>query len=150
MHEFPHHYRAEAASEGDGVTLSSASLQPLMSASPAEFGGPGDRWSPETLLVAAVADCFVLTFHSVARAAKLPWVTLRCAVNGTLDRVERVTQFTGFEVRATLQVPEGADLDLANRTLVRAEQLCLISNSLKGPCHLDANVEVVAGQPARM
>jgi organic hydroperoxide reductase OsmC/OhrA len=145
MQEFPHRYSvaALAASEGD-VALQGAGLPALTSAPPAEFGGPGDRWSPETLLVAALADCFVLTFRAIARASKLSWLSLRCDVEGTLDRVERVTQFTGFRVRASLRVPAGVDEGQARRLLARAEQSCLITNSLKGASHLEVEVEVGA------
>jgi organic hydroperoxide reductase OsmC/OhrA len=31
-----------------------------------QLGGPGGQWSPETLLVAAAAECFILTFRAVA------------------------------------------------------------------------------------
>ena len=55
MQDFPHHYQASARAATDGdVQLTSPRLVTLRSASPAEFGGPGDRWSPETLLTAAV------------------------------------------------------------------------------------------------
>ena len=47
----------------------------------------------------------MLGFRAIAQASKLEWVSLRCEVEGTLDRVERVTQFTAFSVRASLQVP---------------------------------------------
>lgn len=145
MQEFPHCYSvaAQADAEGD-VALESARLPALATAPPAEFGGPGDRWSPETLLVGALADCFVLTFRAIARASKLPWLSLRCDVEGTLDRVERVTQFTSFRVRAALRVPAGANAEQAKRLLARAEQSCLITNSLKGNSHLEAKVEVAA------
>jgi len=111
---------------------------------PAEFGGPGDRWSPETLLVAAVADCFILTFRAIARASKFSWLSIRCDVVGTLDRVEKITQFTGFHVRAVLRVPAGTNDEQARRILTRAEQSCLITNSLKAASHLEADVEVSA------
>jgi organic hydroperoxide reductase OsmC/OhrA len=91
--------------------------------------------------VGAVADCFVLTFRAVARASKLPWSMLRCEVEGTLDRVERVTQFTAFLVRATLQVPAGTDETRARALLERTEQTCLISQSLKAPSRVEATVE---------
>lgn len=108
MQEFPHQYRATAKAAPDGdIPLTSNGLPSLRSASPAQFGGPGDRWSPETLLTGAVADCFVLTFRAVAKASKLPWTALQCEVTGTLDRVERVTQFTGFDLSVELDVPEG-------------------------------------------
>ena len=143
MQPFPHRYSVVAAAGGEGdVTLEGERLPPLGSAPPAEFGGPGDRWSPETLLVAAVADCFVLTFRSIAQLSRLPWISLTCDVAGTVDRVERVTQFTGFIVRARLRVPPGADQAQAHRLLAKAEQGCLVTNSLKAGAHLEAEVEV--------
>ncbi len=143
MEPFPHRYTVVASGGADGdVALGGERLPALASAPPAEFGGPGDRWSPETLLVAAIADCFLLTFRAIARASKLSWVSLRCEVEGTLDRVERVTLFTGFLVRASLQVPAGVNQEQAQRLLERAEQSCLITNSLKGSSRLEATVEV--------
>ncbi len=145
MQPLPHHYAVVAAGGAEGeIALASDGLPALASAAPAEFGGPGDRWSPETLLVAAVADCFVLTFRAIARASKVSFVSLRCEVGGTLDRVERVTHFTAFVVRASLRLPAGANEEQAQRLLERAEQSCLISNSLKAASRLEATVEVEA------
>ena len=143
MDAFPHLYTvtARAATDGD-VALDSRRLPRLPSASPREFGGPGDRWSPETLLVAAVADCFVLTFRAVAAAARLRWASVTCHVDGTLDRVDRVTQFTAFTIRTRLWVSDDIDVEAGRRALERAERACLIRNSLKAPCHLDAEVDV--------
>jgi organic hydroperoxide reductase OsmC/OhrA len=144
MHEFPHSYAVSATAGVDGdAIMTSGALAPLRFASPAEFDGPGDRWSPETFLTGALADCFVLTFRAVARASKLAWVSLDCDAVGTLDRIDRITQFTVFEIRAHLLVPAGTDADQARRALDKAERACLISNSLKASIHLDAHVEVV-------
>src|SRR5436190_18707873 len=86
MQAFPHRYAVEASGSLKGdVTVAAAGLPSFASAPPTEFDGPGDRWSPETLLVAAVADCFVLTFRATARMSKLPWISLTCAVVGTVD-----------------------------------------------------------------
>jgi organic hydroperoxide reductase OsmC/OhrA len=143
LQELPHHYRAVAAGAVDGdVELTTDRAPGLPSASPAEFDGPGDRWSPETLLVGAVADCFILTFRAVARASKVPWTLLDCDVTGTLDRVDRVTQFTHLDIHAHLRVPAGTDLGLARRALEKAERGCLISNSLKATIHLDTAIDV--------
>ena len=143
MQDLPHRYTASASSETEGeVRLESPRLPTLSSAGPAEFGGPGDRWSPETLLVAALADCFSLGFHAIAKASKLEWKSLRCEVEGTLERVERATQFTAFEVRASLRVPAGTDEARARSLLEKAERVCFITNSLKGKTHLVANIEV--------
>jgi organic hydroperoxide reductase OsmC/OhrA len=145
MQDLPHRYTVSAQAEAEGeVRLEGARLPALASAAPAEFGGPGDRWSPETLLVAALADCFTLGFRAIAKASKLEWRSLRCEVEGKLERVERATQFTGFEVRATLRVPSGTDEARARSLLEKAERTCFISNSLKGTRQLVAKVEVAA------
>ena len=141
MHPYPHVYtvQTEGAPEGD-VALSSPGLPVLATAPPAEFDGPGDRWSPETLLCAAVADCFLLSFRAVARAAKLPWTSLRCEVRGTLDRVDGKSRFTEIVVEAALEVPEGTDRDKAAKAMERAENVCLVSNSLVAERRLVATV----------
>jgi len=144
MQDFPHHYAVTAAGTVDGdIELGAPRLATMRSASPAEFGGPGDRWSPETLLVGAVADCFDLTFRAVARASRLSWTSVRCEVDGTLDRIDRTTQFTALDIRARLDVPAGTDVDQARRVLEKAEHNCLISNSLKAAIHLETEVHSV-------
>ena len=145
MQDLPHHYVVTASGKVAGnVVLSSDGVADLDSAPPAEFGGPGDQWSPESLLVAAVADCFILSFRAIARASRLEWDSLSCEVEGTLERVERVTQFTGFAVSVTLQVPAGTDEEKARRLLEKAEHVCLITNSLKAESHLETAVHVAA------
>ncbi len=143
MQDLPHHYTAAALAQVEGdVRLESPRLPALSSAAPAEYGGPGDRWSPETLLVAAMADCFTLGFRAIAKASKLEWQSLRCEVEGKLERVERATQFTGFEVKASLRVPPGTDEARARSLLEKAEKTCFITNSLKGASHLVTSIEV--------
>jgi organic hydroperoxide reductase OsmC/OhrA len=141
MHPYPHLYtvQASAAPEGD-VPVTAAGLPTLATAPPAEFDGPGDRWSPETLLVGAVADCFLLSFRGVARANKFAWHTLECSVEGTLNKVEGKTKFTHMVVRATLRVPAGTDQAKAVQLLERAEHVCLISNSLMAERRIETTV----------
>lgn len=142
MQAFPHHYPATGVGSAEGnVLISSKGVSDILTAAPVEFGGPGDQWSPEALLVASVADCFILTFRAIARASKLDWDELRCDVVGVLDKVEGTTQFTEFEIKATLQVPSETDREKADRLLHRAEKGCLITNSLKAPVSLDVVIQ---------
>jgi peroxiredoxin-like protein len=138
---YPHRYevRADATAEGS-VTLDSKGLPRLSSAPPEEFGGPGDQWSPETLLTAAVADCFVLTFRAIARASKLAWGRLECRAEGVVDRVEGKAQFTELSLHASLAVPEGANIERAERLLEKAEQTCLVTSSLKASVTLAVEI----------
>jgi peroxiredoxin-like protein len=110
------------------------------SAPPAEFDGPGDLWSPETLLLAAVADCVVLSFRVIAANSKLEWTELHCEAGGTVDRAEGALRFTEIRLRATLTLPPGQKTERAQRMLERAEKSCLISNSLATPVHLETEI----------
>jgi organic hydroperoxide reductase OsmC/OhrA len=133
MQPYPHTYSVSAKASATGlVPVESPGLPPLATAPPKEFDGPGDVWSPETLLVAAVADCYILTFRAVARAAKFEWEELKCEVEGVLARVDGVTRFSGYTTVATLSVMPGTDHAKAEELLERAERLCLVSNSLLG------------------
>ncbi|HSG89772.1 MAG TPA: OsmC family protein [Pseudomonadales bacterium] len=141
MQPMPHHYqvRAHATAEGD-VTLSADTLPDLASAAPPEFDGPGGRWSPETLLTAAVADCFVLSFRAVATASAFAYAKLACSVTGTLDRIDRRTAFTAFEVHVQLTLAADGDDERARSLLEKAEALCLVSNSLNAPTTLQIEI----------
>ena len=143
MQAFPHHYKVQANAGSDGnVILAGADKTSIESAPPAAFDGPGDLWSPEDLLVAAVADCFILSFRAISKMSKFPWESIECRVEGTLDRVERVTQFTEFKMFAKLTIGDEGDKDRAERLLQKAEETCLVSNSLKADPHLETEVVV--------
>jgi peroxiredoxin-like protein len=145
MEAFPHHYRAgfTAASGEPALTLASPGLAPLVCAAPAEFGGPGDQWSPETLLVAAIASCFALSFRSVAEASKFEWRRLDCQVDGTLDRQDRVTRFTAVALTVELEIDAAASAERAERLLHKAEEICLITNSMNAEVSFQARVKAV-------
>jgi len=133
MHPFPHQYTVGAAVRPDGDV-------PL-SVPPKEFDGPGNQWSPEQLLTAAVADCFVLNFRAIATASKFRWLELQASTRGTLDKAQGIMRFTRFETHAKLHVPAGTDLERAKRLLEKSESSCLVANSLSSERHL--SVEIV-------
>ena len=144
MSQYPHHYAVEASARSDRwVTLSRSGLPSLSSAAPIEFGGPGDQWSPEDLLVAAVADCFVLSFRAIAAASKFAWTELQCTATGKLDRVERKVCFTEIHLKARLTIPADAPVDRAKMLLEKSEGACFITNSLNSAKHLE--IEIVTG-----
>ena len=141
MQPLPHRYTTSAVGGPAGsIAVSAAGLVDLATAAPAEFGGPGDLWSPEALLSASVGNCLVLTFRALASAAKLEWSNLDARVEAVLDRVDGVTQFTRFVTRATLTMPAAADAAKAHALLEKAEARCLVANSLKGARELAVEI----------
>jgi len=149
MKPLPHQYRVDSSAVATGsVTLAAEGLPELPSSPPAEFDGPGNEWSPESLLVASVASCFILTFRAIAGASKLEWAALRCTAEGTLDRLDRVTRFVEIRLRAHLALPAGADPEAGRRLLQKAEKNCLVTNSLDLDVVLEADVQVAGSTEA--
>ena|SRR6516165_8728888 len=146
MHPYPHTYTAAAGGDTTGVVaVTSADRPGLQTAAPPEFEGPLGVWSPETLLCASLADCFILTFRALTRAARFNWLHLECRVEGVLERVEGTAEFTRFKTFANLVVPSGTDAGTARRFLEQAEHACLIANSLRGSRTLEALVTMKDG-----
>ncbi len=138
MIHFPCQYHASATAKSEGeINLHSDGVADIVSAAPKNFGGPGDRWAPETLLVATLGDCFILTFRAVAAAMKINWVSVRCDVQGTLAQVGNTTKFTEFILRIQLQVPFGADERSINTVWQKTKAGCFVSNSLAAQITLD-------------
>jgi peroxiredoxin-like protein len=147
MQPLPHQYNVTVSAHETGpAEIQSPGLNSLTSAPPREFGGPGNLWSPETLIVGAIADCFVLTFRAVAAVTRTPWAKLVCEARGTVDRIEGTTRFTAVQLFARLMLPAAGDADKAQRLLEKAEKACLVGNSLK--CRVELETTVTFQEPA--
>ena len=141
MQPFPHVYVVAASGHPAGsLELSSKGVPRLTAAAPAEFDGPGNEWSPESLLMASLSSCFLLTFKSVARIARVEWTQLECSVTGTLERHEGVTQFTKLVTRARLKVPNTTLVEACEKALHKAEASCLVANSMRAQRELQIEV----------
>jgi len=142
MQPYPHIYQVAARGAPSGpLPLSAAGLPDIQTAAPPEFDGPGGIWSPEMLLTAAVADCFILGFRAISRASKFEWLTLECRVEGVLERVDKISaHFTRFRTVARLTVPAGTDEARARLLLEKAEHTCLIANSLRSERSLELSI----------
>jgi organic hydroperoxide reductase OsmC/OhrA len=140
---YPHRYVAAASGALSGaVSVSSPGLPGLTTAPAPQYGGPGGIWSPETLLTAAIANCYVLTFRAVSAAAMFGWVGLECEVEGVVRKVDRALRFATIAMRATLTIAPGADAAKARRLLRQADRACLIANSLAAECSLEPRVVI--------
>ena len=144
MKPLPHIYKAQLSGGPEAyAVISVAGIPELRTAPPADFDGPGDAWSPEDLLMAAVESCFLFTLRAVARASKLEFESLELSGEGTLDRKDGATRFTEIVLRPRLKLPAGADRDKAIRVLEKSEKACLVSASLSTPVRLEP--EIVSG-----
>jgi len=109
----------------------------LAVASPPEFGGRPEYWSPEDLFAATVNVCLMQTFMAFAARSNVAVVSYESEVEGVLERAEGRYRFTEFTVRPVLVLQTAADLERARTLLESAESSCLISESVR------ANVRLV-------
>jgi peroxiredoxin-like protein len=144
MKPLPHRYDVQLTGGPAGyATLSAPGLPELKSAPPLDYDGPGDAWSPEHLLLAAVETCFLFTLRAVAKTSKIEFAALELSSEGVVDRQERVTRFTEIVLRPRLTISKGTDRDRALWVLRKSEQSCLVSASLATPIRLEP--EIVTG-----
>jgi peroxiredoxin-like protein len=113
-------------------TLSEPTLPEIQVTSPPEFpGGKPNIWSPEHLYVASVNVCLMTTFTAIAENSNLSLVSYSSDSKGKMERVEKRFQFTEIEVYPKITVSKEKDLERAERIIHKAENVCLISNSIK-------------------
>ena len=113
-------------------------------ATPPEFkhGIPG-VWSPEDLLVASAASCYMVTLLAVAERRGVPLRDLDVSARGQVgQRPEGPFAFTGIELDVNLVTDTGFEEE-ARRAGEAAESGCLIAASLDFPVHLELNVHVL-------
>lgn len=111
-------------------------------AAPPEFGGEPGMWTPEHLLVGAVATCYVATFRSIAERSKLSVAGMEVVVDGKLEKEEGGLRFTEITIRPVITIDRSEDRDRANRLAEKAEHICLVSRSLSSRMVFEARIEV--------
>jgi organic hydroperoxide reductase OsmC/OhrA len=142
MKSLPHHYTLQLGGGGaSGYVLAAADGVPeLRTAPPPEFDGPGDAWSPEHLLLAAVETCFLFTLRATAKASRVEFDSCAVTTEGTVDRVDGVTRFTEVVLRPQLILRPGTSPERARLAVEKAERACLVTASLATPVRIEAEL----------
>jgi organic hydroperoxide reductase OsmC/OhrA len=129
----PRHYGTVRVITGDKPALEVAT--------PAEFrnGLPG-YWSPEDMLVAATASCYVLTLRALAHRRGIPLDDLEVTGIGHVTR--RADGRFGF-VLVELQVSVTTDVEYeeaAGAVARAAERGCIVGRALEVPVEVELSV----------
>jgi peroxiredoxin-like protein len=141
MMPLPHHYHVQLTGGPSGhAELATDNVPSLRAASPVEYDGPGDAWSPEHLLLASVEACFLFTLRALARHSKVEFTALEVDASGTVDREDGITRFTEIVMRPRITLPAGADRERALHVLEKSKKVCLVSASLSTPVRLEPEI----------
>lgn len=121
--------------------LTSEGIEPAIRfSSPPEFKGDAGVWTPEHLLVASVATCYVATFSAIAEMSKMAFLGLQLSVVGKLGKPEGKLRFTEIVLKPTLTLAAREDHERAVRLLEKAEMNCLIARSLACPVTMEYTI----------
>ena len=108
----------------------------------AELGGLQGRWTPEQLLLCALAACFTTTFHEVARAAKFDFTDLEVEIEGCVQRNRNTgCNFNEILIRPRLTVQSEEHCEAGLNLLRKTKALCMISRAITVPQTLEPTVE---------
>jgi organic hydroperoxide reductase OsmC/OhrA len=118
--------------EGRAGTISSPTLDSFKVATPPEFpNGVPNTWSFEHLFVASVNVCLMTTFTAIAENSKLEVDSYCCEGTGKLEKVDGKFMISEIELRPEIKIKYEKDIERPDRIIRKAENICLISNSIK-------------------
>jgi len=143
-----HAYRVAAwwTSGRTGLAKSDSAPNAIHFTAPAEFGGLEGRWTPEELLLAAIAGCYTTTVRAIAGGAQFDFTDLQVEASVTVRKVESGYSFTQITVRPNLKIASSEERDKALELLKRAEKLCLVSRAMGTTLKFEPQLEIT--QPA--
>ncbi len=133
--EQAHKFRVVAwwSSGRTGIAKADSAPNAIHFTAPVSFGGIDGRWTPEDLLLGAIASCFTTTFRAIADRAKFEYVDLQMEVGGTVVRNDTGYEFAGILVRANLTVASQENQQQGVKLLQIAKARCVIARAVAIP-----------------
>jgi organic hydroperoxide reductase OsmC/OhrA len=142
--ENEHKYRVVAwwTSGQTGIAKSESAPNAIHFTAPPQFGGLEGRWTPEELLMTALASCFTTTFHAIAEYSKFEYTDLAVEAEGTVSKNGHWLLHQRDCHPSSLTIPNGENRERGINLLHKAKALCLVSRALATAQKFEARVEI--------
>jgi organic hydroperoxide reductase OsmC/OhrA len=144
-------YRVSARSTSARIGLAKCESSPntIHFSEAAEPGGLLGRWTPEQLLLCALAGSFTTTFAGIAPGLKFDYEDLEVEIEGSVRRSRTAgCNFSEILIRPRLTVNSEEQRDAGLNLLWRTKSVCMISRAITVPHKLEPTIEtakVLAG-----
>lgn len=129
---------------GRDVVVTAAGKPDLHGSADVPFRGDGTRWNPEELLVAALAQCHLLSYLHSAVGHGIVVVDYADAPVGTMRQVGQGGRFTSVVLRPRVTITDPAQVELARSIHREASDNCFVAASVSFPVTHEP-VTLVAG-----
>jgi len=127
---------------GKAATFSSVGKPTFRVASPPEFRGEKNVWTPEDLFVGAIETCLLMTFAAIAQKQELAIDAYYSEATGLLEFVDGKYRFTRVTVKPTIIVAEQDAVEAALEAIRRAHRDCLVANSVAAEVVVDPDIRL--------
>lgn len=119
---------------GRDHVVSAEGKHPIEGSADRPFFGDRDRWNPEELLLAALAQCHMLSYLAEAARAGLVVVGYTDAATGTMEQTANGGgHFTEATLRPRVTIADPAQSELADSLHAPAAEKCFIAASVNFP-----------------
>ncbi len=119
------------------VTLSGTAKPDLLASADPHFRGDGTRWNPEELLLAALAECHLLSYLHAAVSTGVIVVDYSDEATAAMTTRGNSGRITSATLRPRVTVADPAMVDAARAAHALAHQWCFIANSVAFEVHLE-------------
>jgi organic hydroperoxide reductase OsmC/OhrA len=133
---YRHLYSVQLHATGGSSEIAAAPAPAITVGPPPQFEGKDTWWSPENLLLGALAACHHATIAAFARRHAIELREVRIEAEGLLDRTDRGLGFVSFKVRVDVDAPS-ADPVALESLIRRAHDQCIVGRSLAVPVDLE-------------
>ncbi|UCM88482.1 OsmC family protein [Streptomyces marincola] len=107
------------------------------------FLGDAERWNPEDLLVAALAQCHMLSYLAACSLKKVVVTAYEDTARGTMAEAAGVGGgFTGVVLRPVVTVADASMVEAATALHEDAHRKCFIANSVNFPVRHEPEIRV--------
>jgi organic hydroperoxide reductase OsmC/OhrA len=121
---------------GRDHVVSAEGKHPIEGSADRVFFGDRDRWNPEELLLAALAQCHMLSYLAEAARAGVVVVGYTDAASGTMQQTGNGGgRFTEVTLRPRVTIADPAQRELAAALHAPASEKCFIAASVNFPVH---------------
>ena len=118
---------------------------PLLGSADRTFHGDRERWNPEQLLLASLAQCHMLSYLYVVTTVGVVVTDYRDEALGTMVEDGKAGgEFTQVVLRPVVTVAEASMVDAARTAHKRASELCFIARSMNFPVLHEPEIRVAS------
>ncbi|PPF58997.1 MULTISPECIES: OsmC family protein [unclassified Rathayibacter] len=118
---------------GRQLTVTAEGPAPILASADTPFRGDADRWNPEQLLLAALAQCHLLSYLHVAVKNGVVVTGYTDDAVGSMLQEGESGRFTSVTLRPRVTVAEESMVAIAQTLHAEASRLCFIANSVNFP-----------------